>query len=99
VKLVLLIKKTPIIASESKNTVCKGLMKNIGQQQELGVNVTNLVIAYVSFGLGFYAGAALYNSESYRNASVKSIIIGTIFGVLLWPLAMYVAWSFKKEEK
>jgi hypothetical protein len=62
--------------------------------------VTNLVIAYISFGLGFYAGAALYNSESYRNASVKSIIIGTIFGVLLWPLAMYIVKvSFKKEEK
>jgi hypothetical protein len=90
VKLVLPIKKTPIIASENKNTACKELMKNIGLQKELEVNLTDLLIAYLTIGVGVYAAAACYNISSFEGAGAFAILKGIVFGILLWPVALYI---------
>ena len=51
--------------------------------------MNDLVVAYLSFGLGFYVYAALTNPESFRNVPRVSIALG-ILGALLWPITIYL---------
>jgi len=52
-----------------------------------------MIIEYFIFGLGFYTGVAILKRDTYKDASFGSVARGLIFGVLLWPIAMYVILS------
>lgn len=47
-----------------------------------------MMALYLTFGLGFYIGLAVNNPDSFRNASVMSIVRGLVLALLLWPLAL-----------
>jgi len=47
------------------------------------------MIAYMTFGIGFYIGASVCDLESFKGASGFSVLKGFIFGFALWPLALY----------
>lgn len=46
------------------------------------------LIAYIAFGLGFYTAAAMINFRFFERSDLGSIILGFVFGLLLWPLAI-----------
>lgn len=43
------------------------------------------MIYYLMIGFGFYLSAALIRKESFKYASVSSIIRGLVIGIFLWP--------------
>jgi len=48
------------------------------------------MIWYLSFGIGFWLGAALKSTDAMRAASLKDFVYGILFGVFLWPIAILV---------
>lgn len=48
-----------------------------------------LLKAYIIFGAWFYLYMAVTNIHTFKDADYKSILRGLLFGLLLWPLALY----------
>ena len=45
---------------------------------------------YLIFGLGFYTSLAVYRKHTFKNHNLPSKIRGFVFGVLAWPVIIYI---------
>jgi hypothetical protein len=45
---------------------------------------------YLTFGLGFYTAASLFNLHTFKSATPMSVLRGLLLGVLLWPIGVIV---------
>lgn len=45
-------------------------------------------VIWFSFGMGFYSAIALYNRDTFKQASFSEVMKGLVFGVVVFPLAM-----------
>lgn len=54
---------------------------------------------YLLVGLGVWLAASAANMESFRGASVISILRGLLLGLLLWPIGLVVLAHVNNKEK
>lgn len=49
--------------------------------------ILKLLTLYVTFGLGFWFGAAVVKIDSFKKATAASVLRELLIGVLGWPIA------------
>lgn len=49
-----------------------------------------MIELYLKIGVLYYIYMSVTNIESFQEATTNSIIKGLIYGILLWPLVMYI---------
>lgn len=55
---------------------------------------------YFYIGLYFYLLVCFLNKKSFKEAKIKDILYGFIFGVLVWPISVHwVIYQYYKENK